>query len=122
VEELFGPDGAILVDRNNIAQSEEASAFETHLRYILKNPGVAKSMAYRNFKLATVGKLSPERSRRILLQVYEHALERPTETPLTLGQIPYRGGALLRFSSRQLEQEELNYRREVNVTQVRFLI
>jgi uncharacterized protein len=122
VEELFGPDGAIMVDRNNIAQSEEASAFETHLRYVLKNPGVAKSMAYRNFKLATVGKLSPERSRRILLQVYEHALERPTETPLTLGQIPYRGGALLRFSSRQLEQEELDYRREVNVTQVRFLL
>jgi len=122
VEELFGPDGAILVDRNNIAQSEEASAFETHLRFVLKNPGVAKNMAYRNFKLATVGKLSPERSRRILLQVYEHALERPTETPLILGQIPYRGGALLRFSSRQLEQEELNYRREVNVTQVRFLI
>jgi len=122
VEELFGPDGAILVDRNNIAQSEEAPAFETHLRYVLKNPGVAKSMAYRNFKLATVGKLSPERSRRILLQVYEHALERPTETPLTLGQIPYRGGALLRFSSRQLEQEELYYRREVNVTQSRFLL
>jgi radical SAM protein with 4Fe4S-binding SPASM domain len=122
VEELFGPDGAILVDRNNIAQSEEASAFEAHLRYVLRNPGVAKSMAYRNFKLATVGKLSPGRSRRILLQVYEHALERPAETPLTLGQIPYRDGALLRFSSRQLEQEELDYRREVNVTQVRFLL
>jgi uncharacterized protein len=122
VEELFGPDGAILVDRNNIAQSEEASAFETHLRYVLRNPGVAKSMAYRNFKLATVGKLSLERSRRILLQVYEHALERPAETPLTLRQIPYRGGALLRLSCRQLEQEELDYRREVNVTQVRFLL
>jgi glycosyltransferase involved in cell wall biosynthesis len=122
VEELFGPDGAILVDRNNIAQSEEASAFETHLRYVLRNPGVAKSMAYRNFKLATVGKLSPGRSRRILLQVYEHALERPAETPLTLGQIPYRDGTLLRLSCRQLEQEEIDYRREVNVTQVRFLL
>jgi uncharacterized protein len=122
VEELFGTDGAMLVDRNNIVQSEEASAFETHLRYVLRNPGVAKSMAYHNFKLATVGKLSPERNRRILLQVYEHALERPAETPLTLRQIPYRDGTLLRLSCRQLEQEEINYRREVNVAQVRFLL
>jgi len=122
VEELFGPDGAILVDRNNIAQSEEASAFETHLRYVLSNPGVAKSMAYHNFKLTTVGKLSPERSRRILLNVYEHALERPAETPLTLRQIPYRDGALLRLSCRQLEREESDYRRKGNITQVRFLL
>jgi glycosyltransferase involved in cell wall biosynthesis len=122
VEELFGTDGAILVDRNNIAQSEEASTFETHLRYVLRNPSVAKSMAYHNFKLATVGELSPERSRRILLQVYEHALERPAETPLTLGQIPYRDGSLLRLSCRQLDQEEIDYRRELNVTQVRFLL
>jgi len=122
VEELFGTGGAMLVNRDNIGQSEEASAFETHLRYILSNPGVAKSMAYHNFNLATVGKLSPERSRRILLKVYEHALERPAKTPLTLGQIPYRDGALLRFSSRQLEQEGRDYRREANVTQVRFLL
>jgi glycosyltransferase involved in cell wall biosynthesis len=122
VEELFGTDGAILVDRNNIAQSEEASAFETHLRYVLRNPSVAKSMAYHNFKLATVGKLSAERSRRILLQVYEHALERPADTPLILGQIPYRDGSLLRLNCRQLDQEEIDYRRELNVTQVRFLL
>jgi uncharacterized protein len=122
VEELFGTGGAMLVNRDNIAQSEEASAFETHLRYMLSNPGVAKSMAYHNFNLATVGKLSPERSRRILLRVYEHALERPAETPLTLGQIPYRDGALLRFSSRQLEQEGRDYRREANITQGRFLL
>jgi uncharacterized protein len=122
VEELFDTGGAMLVDRDNIAQSEEASTFETHLRYILRNPDVAKRMAYHNFKLTTVGKLSPERSRRILLKVYEHALERPAGTTLTLRQIPYRGGALLRFSSRQLEQEELDYRRKVNVTQVRFLL
>jgi glycosyltransferase involved in cell wall biosynthesis len=122
VEELFGTGGAMLVNRDNIGQSEEASAFETHLRYILRNPGVAKSMAYHNFNLATVGKLSPERSRRTLLKVYEDALERPAETPLTLGQIPYRDGALLRFSSRQLEQEGRDYRREANVTQVRFLL
>jgi hypothetical protein len=122
VEELFGTGGAMLVDRDNIGQSEEASAFETHLRYILRNPGAAKSMAYHNFKLATVGKLSPERSRRTLQQVYQDALERPAETPLTLGQIPYRDGTLLRLSCRQLEQEEIDYRREVNVTQVRFLL
>lgn len=122
VEELFGTGGAMLVNRNNIAQSEEASAFETHLRYILSNPCVAKNMAYHNFNLATVGKLSPERSRRVLLDVYEHALESPAETPLTLGQIPYRDGVLLRLSCRQLEQEEIDYRREVNVTQVRFLL
>ena len=112
----------MLVDRDEIGQSEEASAFETHLRYILSNPGVAKSMAYHNFNLATVGKLSPERSRRILLKVYEDALERQAETPLTLGQIPYMDGALLRFSSRQLEQEGQNYRREANITQARFLL
>lgn len=122
VEELFGTGGAMLVNRDNIGQSEEASAFETHLRYILRNPGVAKSMAYHNFNLATVGKLSPERSRRTLLKVYEDALERPAETPLTLGQIPYRDGALLRFSSRQLEQEGRDYRREANITQARFLL
>jgi uncharacterized protein len=122
VEELFGTGGAMLVNRDNIKQSEEASAFETHLRYILKNPGAAKSMAYHNFNLATIGKLSPERSRRILHQVYEHALERPAEMPLTLEQIPYRGRALLRLSNHQLEQEELDYRLDVNVTQVRFLL
>ena len=122
VEELFGTGGAMLVDRDNIAQSEEASAFETHLRYILRNPGVAKSMAYHNFKLATVGKLSPERSRRILLKVYEHALEGPAGTPLTLGQIPYSDGALLRFSSLQLEGEGRDYRREADITQSRFLL
>jgi glycosyltransferase involved in cell wall biosynthesis len=122
VEELFGTGGAMLVDRDNIGQSEEASAFETHLRYILRNPGAAKSMAYHNFKLATVGKLSPERSRRTLQQVYHDALERPAETPLTLGQIPYRDGTLLRLSCRQLEREEMDFRREVNVTQVRFLL
>jgi uncharacterized protein len=122
VEELFGTGGAMLVDRDNIRQSEEASAFETHLRYILSNPGVAKSMAYHNFNLATVGKLSPERNRRILLKVYEDALESPAETPLTLGQIPYRNGALLRFSSSQLEQDGRDYRREANITQVNFLL
>jgi uncharacterized protein len=122
VEELFGTGGAMLVDRDNIEQSQEASAFESHLRYILMNPGVAKNMAYHNFNLATIGKLSPERSRRILLDVYEHALEKPAEMPLTLGQIPYRDGSLLRLSCSQLNQEELNYRREVNVTQVRFLL
>ena len=122
VEELFGTGGAMLVDRNNTAQSEEASAFETHLRYILSNPCVAKSMAYHNFNLATVGKLSPERSRRILLKVYEDALERPAEAPLTLGQIPYSDGALLRLSSRQLEQKGRDYRREAHITQVNFLL
>jgi uncharacterized protein len=122
VEELFGTGGAMLVDRDNIAQSEEASTFETHLRYLLRNPGVAKSLAYHNFNLATIGKLSPERSRRILHKVYEHALERPAETPLTIEQIPYRGRALLQLNCRQLEQKELDYRREVNVTQVRFLL
>jgi hypothetical protein len=79
-------------------------------------------MAYHNFNLATVGKLSPERNRRILHQVYEHALEMPAETPLTLEQIPYRDTALLRLSGRQLKQEERDYRREVNVTEVRFLL
>jgi len=79
-------------------------------------------MAYHNFNLATVGKLSPERSRRTLLKVYEDALERPAKTPLTLRQIPYRDGALLRFSSRQLEQEGRDYRREANITQARFLL
>jgi glycosyltransferase involved in cell wall biosynthesis len=122
VEELFGTGGAMLVDRRNTAQSNEASAFEAHLRYILSNPGVARSMAYHNFNLATVGKLSPERSRRTLLEVYEDALESPAQMPLTLGQIPYRNGSLLRLSSRQLQQEGLDYRREANITQARFLL
>jgi uncharacterized protein len=122
VEELFGTGGAMLVDRDNIGRAKEASAFETHLRYMLRNPGVAKSMAYHNFNLATVGKLSPERSRTVLLDVYEDALERPAETPLTLGQIPYRDGSLLRLSRSQLKQEELNYRRDFNITQSRFLL
>ena len=112
----------MLIDRCNVKQYEEASAFETHLRHVLNNPGVAKSMAYHNFNLATVGKLSPERSRRTLLGVYEDALERPAEMPLTLEQIPCRNGALLRLSSRQLEQDGLDYRRELNVTQSRFLL
>jgi uncharacterized protein len=122
VEELFGTGGAMLVNRDSIGPSDEASAFETHLRYILSNPGVAQSMAYHNFNLATVGKLSPERSRRILLKVYQDALERPAETPLAFGQIPYRDGALLRFSSRQLERKGQDYRREFNITQSRFLL
>ncbi|UCC99507.1 MAG: glycosyltransferase, partial [Phycisphaerales bacterium] len=122
VEELFGTGGAMLVDRDNIGQSDEASTFESYLRYLLSNPDVARSMACHNFNLATVGKLSPKRSRRILLNVYEDALERPAETPLTLGEISYRDGALLRLSSRQLEQEERDYRRELNITQSRFLL
>jgi len=122
VEEFFGTGGAMLVDRDNIRQSEETSAFEKHLRYLLRNPAAAKSMAYHNFKLATVGKLSPERSRRVLLDVYENALERPARMPLTLGQIPYKDGSLLRLDRHQLSQEELNYRRQANVNQVRFLL
>ena len=122
VEELFGTGGAMLVDRDSVAQSEEPSAFEAHLRRLLKNPGVAKTMASHNFNLATVGKLSPERSRRVLLKVYEDALEKPAKTPLTLEQIPYRDGALLRFSSLQLGQEGRDYRREANITQGRFLL
>ena len=122
VEELFGTGGAMLVDRDSVAQSEETSAFETHLRYLLKNPDVARSMAYHNFNLATVGKLSPERNQRVLMTVYEEALEKPAKTPLTLAQIPYRDGALVRLNSRQLEQEGRDYRREANVTQRRFLL
>jgi len=122
VEELFGTGGAMLVDRDSIVQPEEASVFETHLRYILNNPSMAKKMAYHNFKLTTIGKLSPERSRRIVLKVYEHALEKPAATPLTLRQTPYRGRALLRLSSRQLGQAEIDYRRQVNATEVRFLL
>ena len=122
VEELFGTGGAMLVDRDNVRQSEEASAFEKHLRYLLRNPAAAKSMAYHNFKLATVGKLSPERSRRVLLDVYENALERPARVPLTIEQIPYKDGSLLRLDCRQLNHEELDYRRQANVNQVRFLL
>jgi glycosyltransferase involved in cell wall biosynthesis len=122
VEELFGTGGALLVDREEVAPAEEASAFETHLRHLLRHPRVARRLAYHNFKLTTVGKLSPERNRRILLQVYERALEKPAVAPLTLGQIPHPGAARLRFSSRQLEQEERDYRRAANITQVRFLI
>ena len=122
VEELFGTGGAMLVDRDNVGPPEESAVFEAHLRYILTNPGVAKSMAYHNFNLATVGKLSPERSRRVLQNVYEDAMERPAETPLTLDQIPYRDGALLRLERRQLEQDGQDYRRELNVTQTRFLL
>ncbi|MHC4569416.1 MAG: glycosyltransferase, partial [Planctomycetota bacterium] len=122
VEELFGTGGAMLIDRCSVKQSEEASAFETHLRHVLGNPGAAKSMAYHNFNLATVGKLSAERSRRILMKVYEDALEKPAATPLTLEQIPYRNGSLLRFSSSQLEREGRDYRREANITQVNFLL
>jgi glycosyltransferase involved in cell wall biosynthesis len=123
VAELFKKEGAILVNRESIAQSEEAATFENHLRFVLRHPGVAKRMAYRNFKLARVGKLSTERNRTILVKVYEEALERPAAAPLNLGQIPHRDwGALLRFSSRQLQEEEWKYRRECNVTQERFLL
>jgi len=122
VEELFGTGGAMLVDRNNVEQSKEASVFESHLRYILTNPGVSKNLAYHNYNLVTIGKLSPERSRRVLLDVYENALENPAETPLTLGEIPYRDGMLLRLNCGQLNQEELKYRQEVNVDQVRILL
>jgi uncharacterized protein len=122
VEELFGTGGAMLVDRDSVAESEEAPAFEKHLRYLLRNPAAAKSMAYHNFKLATVGKLSPERSRTVLLDVYENALERPAQRPLTLEQIPYKDGSLLRLDCRQLGQKELEYRRQANINQVRFLL
>ena len=122
VEELFGTGGAMLVDRRNTAQSDEASAFEAHLRYILSNPGVAKSMACHNFNMATIGKLSPVQNRRTLLEVYEDALESPAQMPLTLEQIPYRNGPLLRLSSRQLDQDGADYRREANITQARFLL
>lgn len=122
VEDLFGTGGAMLVNRDNTARSEETSAFESHLRYILRNPGVAKSMAHHNYNLASVGKLSLERSRRTLLKVYEQALERPAQMPLTLEQIPHRGGGLLRLSSHQLEEARQDYRREANITQSRFLL
>jgi glycosyltransferase involved in cell wall biosynthesis len=122
VEELFGTGGAVLVNRDSVAPSEEASAFESHLRHLLRNPGVARSMAQHNFNLATVGKLAPERSRRVLLKAYENALERPAKSPLTLEQVPYRDGTLLRLSSRKLAQEQQHYRQEGNITQVRFLL
>ena len=122
VEELFGTGGAMLVDRNNTVPSEEAAAFETHLRYILSHPDAAESMAYHNFKLATVGKLSPGQSRKTLQEVYEQALEHPAKTPLTLEQIPHGHGPLLRLNCRQLAQEEMDYRREGNITQSRFLL
>jgi glycosyltransferase involved in cell wall biosynthesis len=122
VEELFGTGGAMLVDRDKIARSEEASVFEAHLRHLLNNRSAAKRMAYHNFRLATVGKLSPERNRRILLKVCERAHESPTGTPLTLEQIPYRGGAVLRFNSPRLVREETRYRQEAHVRGVRFLL
>jgi len=122
VEELFGTGGAMLVDRDRIAPSEEASVFEAHLRHLLNNRSAAKHMAYHNFKLATVGKLSPERNRRILLKICERAQESPTGKPFTLRQIPYTGSALLRVSSQQLVREEIEYRREANVARVRFLL
>jgi len=122
VEEFFATGGATLIDRDCVPRSREASVFETHLRHMLGNRDVARSMARHNFNLATVGKLSPERNRRILLETYEDALENPAQTPLTLEQIPHRNGALLRFSSSQLEQLGQGYRRELNVTQMRFLL
>ncbi|UCG47146.1 MAG: glycosyltransferase family 4 protein [Phycisphaerales bacterium] len=122
VEELFGTGGAMLVNRDSVGPSEEASAFEANLRHILSNPSVAKSMARHNFNLATLGKLSPERNRRILQKVYENAMDRPAETPLTLDQIPYRNGPPLRLDSCQLEQDGRNCRRELNITETRFLL
>jgi len=122
VQELFAAGGAVLVDRDNTAQSDELPAFEAHLRYLLSNPRAARSMACHNFKLTTAGKFSPERNRRILLKVYEDALEKPAATPLTLDQIPYRSPTLLRFSSRQLQREERDYCRQFNIGDVRFLL
>lgn len=122
VEELFGTGGAMLVDRDRVRPSEEAAAFAAHLRYILGNPAVAKGMAYHNFNLATVGKLSPQRNRRILQQVYEDALEKPADMPLNLGQLPYRNGKFLQLSCHQLQQEEMDYRQEANIVQGRFLL
>lgn len=123
VDELFGKDGALLVDRNSVAQVDEAAAFESHLRHMLGNPDFAKRMAFRNFKMASAGKCSMSRSRAILSKVYQEALQTPAPLPLTLGQLPYRNGrTLMRFSSRQLEEEEWTYRRKHNVTEVRFLL
>lgn len=122
VEELFGTGGAMLVDRNAVAPSEEAAKFETHLRHLLNHASAAKGMAHHNFTLATVGKLSPERSRSTLLEVYQDAVERPAPSPLTLQEIPFRSGTPLRLNRQSLELEEMEYRKETNITQGRFLI
>jgi glycosyltransferase involved in cell wall biosynthesis len=123
VEELFATGGAILVDRATTARSEESGAFENHLRFVLNRPDVARSMAYENFRSASVGNLSIERNRKILLKIYEDALEHPAKTPLRLAQIPHISlAAVTRFSSRQLQDEEWAIRQHGKMTQSRFLL
>ncbi len=123
IREIFDDSGALMVDRDHISEAEEPAVFESHLRRLLNEPELARSLAFRNYQLTVSGSLSMFKRNQSLTSAYERALAEPTAEPLAIRDLPY--GRLCTETSlttREVEAAEKTFRDQYRLTQRRFLV
>lgn len=104
VQELFGVDGARLVDRTSLSASEEWFAFAEQLRRSLRETDTSRLMAFCNYERCDSGPLSLARRDSTISLVYSRAKAYAGDS-LQLRALPRADRAqIVRWSSGQVEQ------------------
>jgi glycosyltransferase involved in cell wall biosynthesis len=104
-DELFASGGALLLDRTEVCEKDEAALFEHMLLQVLGDRTMAAGMAARNHELTDHGEFSIAEQNRALAAAYSLALTRQPGPPLRLSDVPHSAGQpLLQLSSREVAE------------------
>ncbi|HEY0758745.1 MAG TPA: glycosyltransferase [Acidisarcina sp.] len=123
INEVFGDDGALYVDRDFVEPEDEERAFEHGLRFVLDNRSVAREMATRNYHTAVSGRYSLDRRDKVLNNVYGEILDAPASRPLELVELPHTiPHAIKSLTSAQVREDEKVYKARLGLKQDRLLI
>lgn len=123
IREIFDDSGALMVDRDRISEVEEPAVFESHLRRLLNEPELARSLALRNYELTVSGSLSMVKRNQTLSSAYERALAESAAEPLAIRDLPYARLCMeTSMTTREVEAAEKTFRDQHRLTQRRFLV
>lgn len=115
VDELFSTGGALLVDRASTSADEEEAAFGALLHDVIRNEGLAKRLALRNYAVMSEGEYSIARRNDVLAGLYAKA-DRERVQPLTLADLPHvRKDRIRRMPSLDVSADEARYRESNDV-------
>lgn len=117
--EIFGTDGALLVDRSRVARSAEAAHFAQALEALLGDVHLARALGMRAYRLAGRGPCSVGHRNAQLASVYDAAWRGRGAGPILFdGSFHADGLALRTMSGSQLRAEERRFRRQIRLREV----
>lgn len=90
--DLFDDDGALFVDLNDGHPARETAEFATSLDAVIRNPALARDLAFRNRERCARGRLSVEARDRTLLNAYQN---NPAPQALTAADVERMAGERL---------------------------